>query len=249
MIEQAPLPLPREGTVFIYALLEPDSGAVRYIGKTVNPAVRLYGHLKHAGGGRYRKNKWVQALLDCGLSPRMTILEAALEPEARDCEKRWVLRHEREGAELLNGVEKGKRRRGGRGMSAYYETNADQTVVVIDMQSTGYPDFGPCYECRDGLHDQCVGAPCSCPSKTHRGASSVVRDVRRCVACHEPGARLVGNVQAGEILEACAVFEELLGAAKRARTSLRTMPGADRGTIEKLRAAIAKAEEGESHEP
>lgn len=35
-------------------------------------------------------------------------------------------------------------------------------ILHIHMQSR--PEgFGPCYECRDGLHDSCLGVPCQCP--------------------------------------------------------------------------------------
>lgn len=34
-------------------------------------------------------------------------------------------------------------------------------VLLINMQSRP-EDFGPCYNCADGLHEQCIGVPCGC---------------------------------------------------------------------------------------
>lgn len=37
----------------------------------------------------------------------------------------------------------------------------ERNAVIIPMQSR--PEgFGFCYECKDGNHAQCVGAPCDC---------------------------------------------------------------------------------------
>lgn len=47
-------------------------------------------------------------------------------------------------------------------------TAQDGEILKINMQSDMEPgSFGLCYECKSGLHSQCIGVPCacSCPPK------------------------------------------------------------------------------------
>lgn len=76
--------------VYIYALCDPRSGAVRYIGESFNPLSRLTSHI--IGGRRQDRGTplqaWISTLLAEGLEPEMLILER--------CEKESRTQHSRE---------------------------------------------------------------------------------------------------------------------------------------------------------
>lgn len=68
----------RELTTFIYALICPRLGRVRYVGNTRNPHVRLQGHLQDARTHKENSHKarWIRGLLQEGKQPILYILES-----------------------------------------------------------------------------------------------------------------------------------------------------------------------------
>ena len=78
--------------VYIYGLYCPDSHAIRYIGKSVNPKARLQRHLSSAANGNLKHHaaNWIRGLLSRGLKPRLVHLEAVDESDWQDAEKRWI---------------------------------------------------------------------------------------------------------------------------------------------------------------
>lgn len=60
-------------TVFIYCLSDPETGEIRYVGKTKDKANRFRNHLKEKRRGW--KSAWVQSLKNRGLEPVMEELE------------------------------------------------------------------------------------------------------------------------------------------------------------------------------
>lgn len=76
----------------IYALVDPTTDRIRYIGKTVNVAQRLSCHLNEARNPRFshtHKNRWIAALLDAGMRPLVRVLEEG-QGEWKDAEVRWI---------------------------------------------------------------------------------------------------------------------------------------------------------------
>lgn len=67
---------------FIYALSEPDTGAVRYVGKTCDLKRRFWDHLDARFNNR--NCKWLRSLRKRGLRPVMDVLE-----EFDDHDGRW----------------------------------------------------------------------------------------------------------------------------------------------------------------
>jgi hypothetical protein len=59
----------------IYALCDPDSGEVRYVGKAKNAKARHKRHLSERHLGR-PVNNWVKSLLAAGKIPEVRILSA-----------------------------------------------------------------------------------------------------------------------------------------------------------------------------
>lgn len=93
-----------ERPVFIYALTEPDTGEVRYVGQTTNPWWRYAGYLT----GRSRPGKRLQAwLADLEYKhkiPVFVVLEEATVETAKTRERWWIRHYDRQGAELVNTV-------------------------------------------------------------------------------------------------------------------------------------------------
>lgn len=78
---------------YIYCLSDPRTGDVRYIGKTNQPKLRLYGHLTEKGR-RTRKYFWIRSLQRIGLKPILEILEEFPEESGDalwpDAERYWI---------------------------------------------------------------------------------------------------------------------------------------------------------------
>ena len=87
--------------VMIYALADPETQAIRYIGQTSTPGRRLKQHLRTRGKSDTSNiNLWLASLRDQGLVPRM--LELEIVDEGDEGEVRWVAEYQSRGAPLLN---------------------------------------------------------------------------------------------------------------------------------------------------
>ena len=60
-------------TEFIYALRDPETGLIRYIGKSVRPSERLRNHMNDSS--KCHRTNWLQSLKCKGLCPELLILE------------------------------------------------------------------------------------------------------------------------------------------------------------------------------
>lgn len=77
---------------FIYALIDPDTKEIRYIGSSVNPKARFSVHcnnrsnMKHAG----RKANWVYGLYEQGKRPLWAILEKVKFEDRVKAEQKYI---------------------------------------------------------------------------------------------------------------------------------------------------------------
>ena len=95
----------------IYALCDPVTDAIRYIGKTTMPLkLRLRGHLGEAKIGRYYRAKWIRSLRPA--QPIMRALFVVPESYASDAEIRTISRLRALGYRLTNGTDGGEGQRG-----------------------------------------------------------------------------------------------------------------------------------------
>lgn len=87
-------------TTFIYALCDPLTCAVRYIGKANNPRKRLKDH--SCDCREYPKSEWVQLLRRSGRSPVMRIVDEVPSENWKHFERYYIQQAKDSGFDLLN---------------------------------------------------------------------------------------------------------------------------------------------------
>ena len=92
----------------VYALKDPESGEVRYIGWTCNPEKRLRTHINSGWLSTPRTHRacWIRSLLSRGLRPLMEILESGFGDPA-PAEIAWIAEMRGAGARLTNATDGG----------------------------------------------------------------------------------------------------------------------------------------------
>ncbi len=173
----------------VYALSEPSSRDVRYVGWTSRVlSLRLAEHIQHAriGRGSVRKGKWIRSLLAAGLSPVISALETGTGDNWESFEKYWIGRLRPQGL-LLNAADGGAAAPVGRRIRAH------NPAVRMCW----------CMECRNARR----GRPIGRPRLIHHGESSC-----RCVECRRKG---LGRSQIK--IRACSWCQAEFGAAEMRR--------------------------------
>lgn len=77
--------------VFIYALSDPRTNEIRYVGKTVNMRSRLHGHIYD--DEKTHKSAWIKSLKAKGLKPTMEVLESFFDEADslwQESERWWI---------------------------------------------------------------------------------------------------------------------------------------------------------------
>lgn len=89
--------------VSIYALAEPDSGTVRYVGKARDAQARLRQHLADSQlVGTHPRVCWLRSLKAAGKTPLLLILETCTLETWEQAERAWIKRYMEQGAQLTN---------------------------------------------------------------------------------------------------------------------------------------------------
>jgi group I intron endonuclease len=94
-----------EMDVYIYALVDPTTKHIRYVGKTISPQNRLKAHIKNTDGKNTHRNAWVNKLARDGLTPEMEIIEEIKNSNDLDWQHRevfWIDWFKGEGYNLTN---------------------------------------------------------------------------------------------------------------------------------------------------
>lgn len=92
--------------VYIYGLCDPESGLIRYIGKSIRPVERLSNHMNDHG--TCHRTNWLRSLKIKGLKPTLVILQELPENAAwQDAEKAWIAYGYSQGWPLVNNTSGG----------------------------------------------------------------------------------------------------------------------------------------------
>jgi hypothetical protein len=89
-------------TVEIYALTDPDTAAIRYIGKANNSAKRLKSHLRDARRRDTPLYRWIRELLVEGRVPGVIVLNSGSEGTWKAREREAIADARANGTDLLN---------------------------------------------------------------------------------------------------------------------------------------------------
>lgn len=93
-------------TVFIYALVDPVTGWVRYVGKAVNLKERFRKHLAQLKKRTY-KTHWIRGLVSRGFKPVLQVLDLVPENDWQRWERAHIARLKELGCPLTNGTDGG----------------------------------------------------------------------------------------------------------------------------------------------
>ena len=80
---------------YIYALVDPRTGAVRYIGKSFDPAQRLRGHIADSRRMTTASARWILGLRKLALAPCMRIIDAGIGGGFDVAERLWIAEYRR----------------------------------------------------------------------------------------------------------------------------------------------------------
>jgi hypothetical protein len=83
---------------YIYALIDPRDGEVRYVGKAIDPYVRLNSHLGEKN--HRRKSRWLNVLVQQCLIPKVVVLECTNTGGWQAAERSWIKFYRSIGADL-----------------------------------------------------------------------------------------------------------------------------------------------------
>ena len=99
-------------TMYIYSLSDPVTEEVKYVGKTVDPLNRFWGHIHEAKrrkkGKNEKKAEWIRELLSNGLRPKLNIIEEIPTEIWEEKEIYWIAEFIKKGHNLLNVTKGGK---------------------------------------------------------------------------------------------------------------------------------------------
>lgn len=87
---------------YIYALRDPGTNEIKYVGKSNNPESRAKNH--YSEGVNARKMLWMKDLKERGLRPELIILEQRPIDDFRQAESSWIHFFLDLGCNLVNAI-------------------------------------------------------------------------------------------------------------------------------------------------
>ncbi len=95
-------------TTFIYALLDPRTGEIRYVGKANDPKKRLVDHLRQCKFGESHRVHWLRQLLANGVGPLLEVVDEVSQSEWAAAECAYVTFYKEQGCNLVNSTPGGE---------------------------------------------------------------------------------------------------------------------------------------------
>jgi hypothetical protein len=95
--------------VYIYALCDPVTMRIRYVGKSNNPNERFSSHLSERSlKVKNEKNAWIKSLLEQGMKPVMIILQEVTHGCWAEAERAWICLLRMQGCIITNSSDGGE---------------------------------------------------------------------------------------------------------------------------------------------
>ena len=121
---------------YIYALICPLVGKVRYVGKTIGVKTRFYSHINNNRRDyNYCKRKWMEGVLNSNAYPVLSILEECNENNWSNSEKHWIQYLKKTGHPLLNITEGGESYSYWQGKTRSQETKDKMSKAHIGLNT------------------------------------------------------------------------------------------------------------------
>lgn len=95
-------------TTFIYALCEPETGKIRYVGKSNTPKTRLGTHLSGSSKHRSHLGHWLKLLVSLGKKPIVEIIDEVPNTQWEFWEREYIRVFRALGMDLVNTTEGGE---------------------------------------------------------------------------------------------------------------------------------------------
>lgn len=95
----------RDESAYIYVLIDPRTGHIRYVGKTFNLRRRFMSHISKAKKPKTFSGSWIKSLATLGLKPTMEMIEqfnADAVDDWQEAERYWISSFKFMGFELTN---------------------------------------------------------------------------------------------------------------------------------------------------
>jgi predicted GIY-YIG superfamily endonuclease len=96
---------------YIYYLVCPIDGKVKYVGKTKNPKARYTMHIKKLDKTNTPKRQWLEQLFSKNLQPKLQIVQSFSDPELARQMEQWHVDLHSETTLNIHNPEKGKESR------------------------------------------------------------------------------------------------------------------------------------------
>lgn len=125
-------------TTFIYALKEPDTGEIRYIGKTNDPKRRFPEHVRNANKRRNYCERWIFSLREAGQKPILEIVDEAPYEFRNPIEAAYIQFFREQGCELVNGTPGGDGLGSGADHPAFGKKFSVEHCTKLSQSHLGY---------------------------------------------------------------------------------------------------------------
>jgi hypothetical protein len=93
---------------FIYGLVDPRNGQIRYVGMTDRPKFRLKSHMECLESPTSYKTRWIRKLKKENVFPLLVILDKVHKSQRSEKERFWIAHVRSLGFHLTNGTEGGE---------------------------------------------------------------------------------------------------------------------------------------------
>lgn len=127
----------RADTTFIYALLDPRTGEIRYVGKADNPEKRLLDHLRQCNYGETHRARWLRSLIVDGLRPLLEVIDEVADTEWEAAECAYIAFYKECGHPLVNATPGGESPGGGKDHPLYGKPRPSATRTKISAALKG----------------------------------------------------------------------------------------------------------------